>query len=98
MARQSVVRTVGLNNTNAMQIAGPSPKRVGILFVPANAGRYTISTENVITIDMGPTLQTSGPTIEITIEKHGELVQRAWYGLGSAAGATFAGVIEIFEE
>lgn len=98
MARQSVARSVTLNNATAALVVGPSPKRVAVLFVPGNAGRYTIGTENTVTLDSGPTLQTGGPTIEITLEKHGEIVQRAWYGFGAAAGATYAGVIETFDE
>ena len=62
-------------------IVGPSIKRTALLFTPAKGKRYTISNDPAVSLDGGLTLfDTAGP-IEITLERHGDAVQKAWYGV-----------------
>lgn len=95
--RTSIIRTVTLpSSTPAPELTGPSPRRVGLLFLPATNVRYTVSTEPGATIDQGLTLQVAGELLELTLERHGEIVRRAWYGI-AASSATIS-FLETFEE
>jgi hypothetical protein len=77
------VKAVVLSTTAGL-IIGPSDKRVTLLFTPARGKRYTVSTDAAVTLDAGLTLFTEAGPLEITLDRHGDAVQKAWYGVAEA--------------
>jgi hypothetical protein len=94
--RQSILRTDTLNEVTAIEITGPSPRRIAILFVPHNTARFSVSPESGVQIDTGLTLQFGGDVIELTVERHGDIVRRGWFAIASAATTKIAW-LETFE-
>jgi len=95
--RTSIIRTDTVPASgNAPEIAGPSPRRVALLFLPVAGTAYTVSTESGVTLNNGLTIQQGGELLELTVERHGEIVRRAWYAIaGTSATVSF---LETFED
>lgn len=95
--RRGAVRsvTVGLNRS---QLVGASPNRVTLLITPPIAAGpiCTISTDpELATVGNGLTLSPGRFALELTLEKHGDVVQQPLYVVASGAGTL--GVAETIE-
>lgn len=78
----------------ATEVVSGSEKRIALIFTGPNAGRITLGNSNAITLDNGHTISlTSGP-LELTFERHGNLVKMPWWAIASAGG-TLMGVSEV---
>jgi len=95
--RTSIIRTDTVPSAGAApEIAGPSPRRVALLFLPSTTTNYTVSTESGVSLNNGLTLAQNGELLELTLERHGEIVRRAWYAI--AAASTTVSFLETFED
>jgi len=92
--RNGIVRTAPISTTAALVI-GPNDQRVALMFsTPSNAGTfYTVSTDPGVTLGGGVNLLPTVGPVTLTIETHGDVVQRPWYGIASSGMATI-GIIE----
>jgi len=85
---------------SASQVLGPSTSRVAIVFSPPSTGSYTVSTEAGVTDGNGMVLVVGGCQLTITLETHGDAVEKPWYAIKNAAPApapTVMGFIEVTE-
>jgi hypothetical protein len=87
--RRGTIGSVVLGTTAGLVVGG-NEKRVALVFSPANAGRYTVSPQPSPAIDLGLTLMTNGGFLELTREKHGDVVTRPWHGVAGQANTKVA--------
>jgi len=75
--------------TNPAQFLPADPRRSTLLLFGNNAVRLTFNVRGGFSIDQGVTFQqTSGP-VEITLEKHGDIVTKEWWVIAPTANNTF---------
>lgn len=84
--RTASVETVYPIGVTAQQVAGGSEMRVGLLLGAPLTGTITYGTSNAIVSGQGLNLSAGQVPIELRIERHGEAVNKAWFGIGSGAG------------
>ncbi|MBI5514245.1 MAG: hypothetical protein HY909_10780 [Deltaproteobacteria bacterium] len=93
--RSGMVRSVGVN---CSQLFGSSPNRVTLLITPPIAAGpiCTISTDpELTTVGNGLTLSPGRVALELTLEKHADVVRQLLYVVASGAGTL--GVAETIE-
>jgi hypothetical protein len=92
--RNSKVEFDGASNLQAShQIMGPSTARVSLRIFPPVGGSVTLSNEPSVALNQGIVLNQSSPFLELTVERDGDCVQRAWTAIYSA-GANPIGWIQ----
>lgn len=74
-------------------VVGSNPNRATLMLFPPSSGTLNVSTVPGVTTTTGIRLSASVPPLILTLEEHGTIVQREWFGIGSAAGLSFS-VIE----
>lgn len=95
-SRFSSVRTCALTTTTALAVPA-SQDRVTLVFTPPASGSYQVGVDRgagpsdpgniVLTLTVAP--------LELTLERHGEIVRLAWYGKASTGMSV--GVLETIE-
>ena len=60
------------------------PKRISITWFPPGNGQVTLANDPVTALGNGITLQAGQGAITLSLQYHGEAVQREWYGIYSA--------------
>lgn len=97
MKRHSLVRPATLTvSSPAAQISPPGQNRVTLSFQPPAAGYYSVWTEPMLTLGVGFVVSPETGPVELTIERHGDIVREPWYGIAST-GLNMA-VVETHEE
>ena len=95
MARHSVVTIVSFGTT-AAQALPAREGRVGLLFTPHLTQNYALRPDTNPATNIGLNVLPCAGNLELSMEKHGDIVKHAWYILGAAASMT-VGVLETFE-
>lgn len=71
-------------------VLSPSPDRIGIFFLPNDAGNYWVSTDSEVAVGQGMEVSpTSGP-IYLDVFKHGDFCRRGWFAIGEGGAMTAA--------
>jgi hypothetical protein len=87
-----VVVAIAAANT-ATPVVGASMSRQALLFTGPPTGFYTLSNESSnVTPGSGLNVFASAAPLELTREKHGDVVSKAWYAVAGAA--TTVAVVE----
>ena len=72
----------------SLQVVAADDRRIAILFAPPNGGAISFGITKAIVSGFGFQLVLGGAPVQMTIQEYGDLVKRAWYVAGSAAGLT----------
>lgn len=96
--RVSNLLSANLLNGVFQQVAAASERRVAIIFTCSGGGgsNVVLSTATIGTGQYQLVLSSSTP-IELTYERHGDIVRQAWFAAG-AGGASTIGVLTTEEE
>jgi hypothetical protein len=78
----------------AVEIAGPSPHRVGLVFIGGVTQNLFISTKPGVTASTGLPISTNNNILELYLWRHGAIVTKQWFGITSGPAAV-VGVIEV---
>jgi len=85
---------------SAGSFVGTDASRVALVFSPPTAAsglEYTVSTDPNVTLGGGLHLSAGDGVIALDVVTHGDAVTKAWYAIGSIAGPTTVGVLEVTE-
>lgn len=80
----SRLTTIFCGNANT-PLVGSSIRRKAIIFYPVGAQYYAVGTEPQTSADTGILVASTTPPIEFQLDRHGDVVQKAWFGFGKAA-------------
>jgi len=72
----------------SLQVVAADDKRIAISFAPPNGGAISLGLTKAITSGFGFQLVLGGAPVQMSIQEYGDLVKRAWFVAGSAAGIT----------
>ncbi len=95
-SRFSSVRSCALTATKALAVPG-GQDRVALVFTPPATGSYQVGVDpGMDATDPGNlTLTLTTTPLELTLERHGEIVRLPWYA--KASGVMTVGVLETVE-
>lgn len=78
----------------AVEIAGPSPNRVGLVIIGGVTNNIFISTRPGVTTTTGLPVSTNNNILELYLWRHGSIVTKQWFAISNVGGNT-VGVIEV---
>lgn len=95
--RQGIVRSIFVSTAATIMLRA-NPKRVAIIFSPASTNTYAVSTDpNIASVATGLFFPDGASPLELTVERHGDCVTRAWYVIASP-GPIDIGYLEVVAE
>lgn len=72
-----------------------APRRVAIIVNAPLTNRFTLSLSTTAALDQGITLYPTNDPLVLTIEKHGDMVTRAWTAISATASQNVT-IVEVF--
>ena len=89
---------VAVSNASSTALVPAAPSRVALIVSAPSvaASRITISMASTAVLDAGIDVFVGTLPLILTLEDHGDIVQRAWTSIASAAGVS-VGVIQVFD-
>lgn len=88
------INSVAIGTAATLVVPG-SETRVGLLLGGNSTDTVTYSTEPSVAIDGGLVIGVGQPPIKLYIDRDGDLVRKAWYGIMST-GAHIVGIGQTF--
>jgi hypothetical protein len=82
---------------NSQPVIDYSKRRTKLIIYPPVSGKLYLSIANPATNNNGIQLVSTSQPIIMSIETHGDMVTKQWYGFASAGGITFTwyeGILE----
>lgn len=87
--------TVGTTSTNAIP---QNVDRFALVLCPPNTGTITFSVQDPAVANEGIVIAAGGAPVVLSLPKHGALVTKGWFAIGSGAGVKAIWIQSVFYE